>query len=284
MEDRYSIEQDLGIEDLAAVGMCPQTFIAVYDGHGGPQASTYLWENLHVAVTTALTAVSEELKNIAAACAPLDIADNSAMQAASSRIVIEAVRKSYHETDQMFIQTSNYPQAGSTATAALILGQRMFLINVGDSRALLCRNKKLFVATEDHKPYREDEEARIKQAGGFVVHRRVMGELAVSRAFGDSDFKKGFLNQEPGHLKGPLITCDPEIMEIYLQANDDFLLLACDGLFDVYGNEEAIEFVIQEMTMHHNAHRTCENLSRKAIEKGSRDNITIVLIILNEWW
>jgi serine/threonine protein phosphatase PrpC len=45
--------------------------------------------------------------------------------------------------------------------------------------------------SEDHKPTREDEAKRIRDAGGFVINNRVMGELAVSRAFGDVDFKKG---------------------------------------------------------------------------------------------
>jgi len=282
MEDRYSIEQDLSIGQLYPLALWPQTFVAVYDGHGGPQASTYLWENLHLMVSHALAAGTEKMKKIAAA-APKDGSQQEAVQEAHSHIVREAIKKSYYETDQSFIRTSEYPQAGSTATAALILGQKIFFINVGDSRTLLCRGGKLHIATEDHKPFRQDEENRIRLAGGFVVNKRVMGELAVSRAFGDSEFKRGYnMNNEP--TQGPLITCEPEITEMNLQSDDFFLLLACDGLFDVFQNEEAVQYVLQEMNAHHNAHRTCENLSRTAIERGSRDNITIILIILNEWW
>eukprot|EP00638_Chattonella_subsalsa_P012376 CAMPEP_0117791432 /NCGR_PEP_ID=MMETSP0948-20121206/8856_1 /TAXON_ID=44440 /ORGANISM="Chattonella subsalsa, Strain CCMP2191" /LENGTH=435 /DNA_ID=CAMNT_0005621489 /DNA_START=179 /DNA_END=1482 /DNA_ORIENTATION=+ len=236
---------------------------------------------LHLMVSHALAAGTEKMKKIAAA-APKDGSQQEAVQEAHSHIVREAIKKSYYETDQSFIRTSEYPQAGSTATAALILGQKIFFINVGDSRTLLCRGGKLHIATEDHKPFRQDEENRIRLAGGFVVNKRVMGELAVSRAFGDSEFKRGYnMNNEP--TQGPLITCEPEITEMNLQSDDFFLLLACDGLFDVFQNEEAVQYVLQEMNAHHNAHRTCENLSRTAIERGSRDNITIILIILNEW-
>ncbi|CAM9212920.1 unnamed protein product, partial [Heterosigma akashiwo] len=131
---------------------------------------------------------------------------------------------------------------------------------------LLCRNGQLFAATVDHKPFREDEEARIKAAGGFVVHKRVMGELAVSRAFGDSEFKRGlFTNTDKDTSNnGVLITCEPEILEYDLTPEDHFILLACDGLFDVFENEEAVALVLQEMAGHRNAHRACEALSRRA--------------------
>lgn len=83
---------------------------------------------------------------------------------------------------------------------------------------------------------------------------------------------------------GVLITCEPEILEYDLTPEDHFILLACDGLFDVFENEEAVALVLQEMAGHRNAHRACEALSRRALERGSRDNITVVLLVLNEWW
>eukprot|EP00953_Heterococcus_sp_UTEX-ZZ885_P039604 20300-Heterococcus_DN1.PRE.2 len=64
-----------------------------------------------------------------------------------------------------------YTQAGSTATTALILGGRIYVANVGDSRTIVTRSGKLLLASEDHKPQREDEEERIRNAGGFIVHK-----------------------------------------------------------------------------------------------------------------
>ncbi|CAN0223498.1 unnamed protein product, partial [Ectocarpus fasciculatus] len=104
-------------------------------------------------------------------------------------IVKEAISEAFAAADKEFIATSRLPEAGSTATTCLVLGPRLFMANVGDSRTVLCRGGKVRMASNDHKPSRADEQERVQRAGGFVAHRRVMGELAVSRAFGDSEFK-----------------------------------------------------------------------------------------------
>ncbi|CAN0385607.1 unnamed protein product, partial [Discosporangium mesarthrocarpum] len=81
-------------------------------------------------------------------------------------------------------------KAGSTATTCLVLGRRLYIANVGDSRTICCRGTRAYLTTRDHKPSRPDEQARVERAGGYILHRRIMGELAVSRAFGDADFKQ----------------------------------------------------------------------------------------------
>jgi serine/threonine protein phosphatase PrpC len=135
-----------------------------------------------------------------------------------------------------------------------------------------------FVATplsRDHKPSREDEARRIREAGGFVINGRVMGELAVSRAFGDAEFKKGIKSiiedegvdmgagsaasaEEQKSWDQPLITAEPEIESLTLSEDDNFILLACDGLYDVFTNEEVVEFVKVEMLQHGDAQRCCQ--------------------------
>lgn len=84
---------------------------------------------------------------------------------------------------------------------------------------------------------REDEIRRIEGSGGFIKSRRVLGRLAVSRAFGDIEYKN------VGTGKPPLVTADPEIRIEKLTPADEFLLLACDGLFDVFTSQEAVNFV-----------------------------------------
>lgn len=64
-------------------------------------------------------------------------------------------------------------KAGSTATTCLVLGPRLYMANVGDSRTVLCRGGKLRMASNDHKPCRADEQERVQRAGGYVSHRRV---------------------------------------------------------------------------------------------------------------
>lgn len=150
----------------------------------------------------------------------------------------------------------------------------------------------------DHKPSRQDEAERIRSAGGFVFNNRVMGELAVSRAFGDSSLKMGIspgIIEQAGMTVGegeevknwdqPLIIAEPDIEVTTLTDEDQFLLLACDGLFDVFSPEDVIDFVRGQMEEHGDTQRCCQNLTFEAIRKrNSRDNVSVILIILNKWF
>jgi serine/threonine protein phosphatase PrpC len=80
-------------------------------------------------------------------------------------------------------------QCGATAVVVLIIGNKLVCANVGDARAVLCRNGKAVDLSLDHKANRADEQDRIKQQGGYIVFGRVLGRLAVTRAFGDFDCK-----------------------------------------------------------------------------------------------
>mmetsp|Transcript_100700 Transcript_100700/g.288587 ORF Transcript_100700/g.288587 Transcript_100700/m.288587 type:complete len:201 (+) Transcript_100700:1099-1701(+) len=200
------------------------------------------------------------------------------------------------------MRTAGHAQAGSTATTVLLLGDRAYCGNVGDSRTVLCRSGEAVPLSDDHKPSREDEAARIKAAGGFIIHKRVMGELAVSRAFGDAEFKKGINeilgddaptagsggradNNPDTDLSKPLIIAEPEVQAVTLIPADDFLLLACDGLFDVLTNQEACDLILAEMARHGDVQRAAEALSRNAIDDcGSRDNVSILIVLLRQPW
>merc|ERR1712004_455450 len=114
-----------------------------------------------------------------------------------------------------------------------IVGGWIWCANLGDSRAVLSRDGRALALSLDHKPDRDDEAERIESAGGFVSFRRVLGRLAVSRAFGDAEYKTGKGGSEP------LVIAKPEIRVEKVTANDEFLLLGCDGLFDVFGSQEA---------------------------------------------
>ncbi|MXQ86113.1 hypothetical protein E5288_WYG002100 [Bos mutus] len=141
-------------------------------------------------------------------------------------------------------------RSGSTAVGVLISPQHTYFINCGDSRGLLCRNRKVYFFTQDHKPSNPLEKERIQNAGGSVMIQRVNGSLAVSRALGDFDYKCV-------HGKGPteqLVSPEPEVHDIERSEEDDqFIILACDGIWDVMGNEELCDF-------------------------GSRDNMSVILI------
>lgn len=184
--------------------------------------------------------------------------------------------------------------SGTTAVCVLIEHSTgtMWVANVGDSRAVFCKKDgEVLALTNDHKADRPDEVQRIRQAGGFVVHKRVMGELAISRAIGDLDFKdRGFA----------VVLSYPEIHGPQpLRSGDEFILLACDGLFDVMTNEVACEFIRERLQPFHlheanqvqdkntivngkmSVQLVCEKLTERAIKDlFTRDNVTCVIVQL----
>lgn len=175
--------------------------------------------------------------------------------------------------------------SGTTVIAAVITrpGPDEFcvrLANCGDSRAVLCCGGSL-VCTEDHKPGREDESKRISAAGGHVAPGmlggplRVDGSLAVSRSLGDFGFKPEGMRPEACK-----VTAVPEVQTVRCAAGD-WLVLACDGIFDVFSNQELREFVETRL-----ANRGLDgdgivtDLVRASLEKGSKDNCTALLVRL----
>ena len=139
------------------------------------------------------------------------------------------------------------------------------------TRVVYIRNFQAVALSVDAKPSREDESKRIRDAGGFVINNRVMGELAVSRAFGDSEFKKGIQSiiGQDELMKGdendgeknwdqPLVIAEPEIQMVTVNESDQFVLLACDGLYDVFTNDEIVSFVLVQLREHGDTQRCCQ--------------------------
>ncbi|XP_052175010.1 protein phosphatase 2C 37-like [Diospyros lotus] len=127
------------------------------------------------------------------------------------------------------LQTPQCDAVGSTAVVAVVAPDKVVVSNCGDSRAVLCRNGVAVPLTSDHKPDREDELERIEKAGGRVIYwdgPRVLGVLAMSRAIGDNYLK-------------PFVISEPEVTVTDRTADDECLILATDGLWDVVSNDTA---------------------------------------------
>ena len=130
-------------------------------------------------------------------------------------------------------------KSGSTAVACLVSPTHIYLINCGDSRAIAVSDNQIVLHTLDHKPINPVERERIHNAGGSVMIQRVNGSLAVSRALGDYEYKSV-------EGKGPceqLVSPEPEIYVHERTDKDEFVVLACDGIWDVMTNEDLKEFV-----------------------------------------
>ncbi|RWR75265.1 Protein phosphatase 2C PP2C-like domain-containing protein [Cinnamomum micranthum f. kanehirae] len=211
----------------------------VFDGHGGAQAAEYVKQNL--------------FSNL--------IKDAKFITDTKSAIV-----DAYNHTDSDFLNSENNQNrdAGSTASTAILVGDRLLVANVGDSRAVICRNGKAIAVSRDHKPDQTDERQRIEDAGGFVMWAgtwRVGGVLAVSRAFGDKPLKQ-------------YVVADPEIKEEVVDSSLEFLILASDGLWDVVTNEESVSLVKSI----DNPEQAAKKLMQEASQRGSADNITCVVV------
>lgn len=251
----YKNEPKVELEELAMT-----TFAGVFDGHGGDECSNYLVDALPHHVRQGMynerQALRAAIETSRASSRPEQTED------AASELMRKILKQAYLKADKDFITPKTAPQSGSTAATIILLGRRLFAANVGDSRVVLCRGGGQCVElTSDHKPSRPDEAARVRAAGGFILHKRVMGELAITRAFGDKSFKMGIKamleeeadeisrglneNEQAKDLTAPLVSAEPEIASMVLSHNDEFLLLACDGLFDVFRSQDAIALARQ---------------------------------------
>lgn len=152
----------------------------------------------------------------------------------------------------------------------------------------MCREGKAINLSKDHKVNREDEQARIKNDGGYIVFGRVLGRLAITRAFGDFECKDlEVQNKDTGETEiKSFIICEPEVREIKIDPREDeFIVLASDGLFDRYTSQEVVESVSEKLSKYQayekNPQKVAHELLEETFEKGiGSDNVTILIATL----
>lgn len=133
----------------------------------------------------------------------------------------------------------NFCYSGSTAIVLLIREGKMYIANVGDSRAVACWAGRTDPLSFDHKPSNELEAKRIQAAGGWVEFNRVNGNLALSRALGDFVFKRN----DDKSVEDQIVTALPDIEVRTISEELEFVVLACDGIWDVMSNTEVVSFI-----------------------------------------
>ncbi|CAN4086978.1 unnamed protein product [Withania somnifera] len=268
-------------------------FYGVYDGHGGSQVADYCRKRVHLALV-------EEVKLFKHDSVDGSARDNRQVQWEKVfsncflKVDDEVGGKVNIDLCDDNVNASSCPSepiapetVGSTAVVALICSSHIIVANCGDSRAVLYRGKEAVALSIDHKPSREDEYARIEASGGKVIQwngHRVFGVLAMSRSIGDRYLK-------------PWIIPEPEVMFIPRAREDECLILASDGLWDVITNEEACEVARRRILLWHKKNGTnplpergqgvdpaaqaaAEHLSSMALQKGSKDNISVIVVDL----
>jgi serine/threonine protein phosphatase PrpC len=163
---------------------------------------------------------------------------------------------------------------GSTAVVALVVDGVLYVANVGDSEGTLVKKQErlsVVPVTSVHKASDPSEQQRIQELGGKVFFGRVFGMLAVSRAFGDIQYK-------PPKAEKPYVNAEPAIFRVDLDETCKYLILACDGLWDVCKHEEAAQLVDNWVSQGKNLMETADLLVEYALANESSDNVTVVIV------
>jgi len=238
-------------------------FLAVFDGHAGAGAAHYAAKNM----VGLLENTAEWKQYLREECASIKLLGDAMTKAF---LKIDEDLRSHQEN------SNGQDSSGCTSVTAIVTPNHIICANAGDSRCVMGTAGVAKPLSDDHKPHGDSEKARILEAGGFVQWNRVDGELAVSRALGDFTYK----NIELQPHKQKVSPC-PDITIHERTPEDDVLLLACDGLWDVMTTEEAVN-TIREIYQsgEQDALKIAEEMLDLSLDKGSKDNISAVVVKL----
>lgn len=261
MEDEHISIDNVAEEFPDEIQNCatPTAYYAIYDGHRGSKAAEFAADNLHTTIF--------RHPNF-----PADIE--------------EAIRDSFIKTDESFLERAREEQLkdGCTVAVALIIGTNLYTANCGDAEVLLARQKEdgngleVIQLTHRHNPSNPDERQRIQREGAIVFHGRVAGLLAVSRAFGDVDFKTP--SSEEGVILGKMIIPDPYVRTTELIPDrDKFIIIGCDGVWEKMEHQVSVDFVDGHLATE-GPEVTSELLANHAFNQRSQDNISCTIVSL----
>lgn len=260
-------------------------YFGVFDGHGGQESSDFVARVLHQHMfpeekhrfDTRPDAFKRELE--------------SAFERTEEKLLARQRKYNLHD--------------GTCAVTTWIVGDTIYCANVGDSRCVMSRAGSPVALSRDHKPIDEDEKKRIIEAGGQVhplmrdqpvflcfgkkptpvgAPRLWPGGFSVSRAFGNIDFKDASRGKIANPILGTLI-CRPEVTMTTVTRQDQFLIMASDGLWDVMSNQMAIDFVLKQLKDEKtDPELIAGKLALRAFEHGSEDNITVIVVFFTHFW
>ena len=153
---------------------------------------------------------------------------------------IEMLRQVIDPKEQPDAKISMF--TGCTANVVIIQDRRLFFANAGDSRCVMCKKGQAIPMSVDHKPSIPAELKRIEKAGGWVSDGRVLGNLNLSRGIGDSEYKldKKLKPEEQ------IISNFPDVKLETMSDNIDFIVIACDGIWDCKTNQEVCDFFLDK--------------------------------------
>ncbi|KAL5192606.1 Protein phosphatase 2C 57 [Glycine soja] len=280
---REEMEDDIIVRPEGLQGF---SFAAVFDGHGGFSSVEFLSANYRDelykecvnALQGGLLLVEKDFKAI-----------KGALQEAFLKVDTRLLKRLEMNGEE--------DESGATATTVFIGDDELLISHIGDSTVVLCRSGKAEVLTSPHRPIGSnktslDEIRRVREAGGWISNGRICGDIAVSRAFGDVRFKtkknemlqKGvqegrwsakFISRV--QLNNDLVVAYPDIYQVALGSDAEFVVLASDGLWDYMGSSEAVSIVRDQLRKHGNIQQACEALAEAALDRRTQDNVSIII-------
>uniref|UniRef100_A0A7S1XG84 PPM-type phosphatase domain-containing protein n=1 Tax=Compsopogon caeruleus TaxID=31354 RepID=A0A7S1XG84_9RHOD len=236
-EDRM---EDRHIIAERLTGLPDHHLYGVFDGHGGQTCAQFVSDLLPAAIVRWW-------------CQPEASPDSCLCRA-------------FEDTDSAYGEThgTGPDSSGSTGIVAFVVKDLIYVANIGDSRCVLASSTGVRDLSAPHLPSNPMERAMVEARGGYIHNDRVNGLLMITRAFGDFSAK-------------PAICATPEIISTRLGPQDEFIILASDGLWDVVSSEEAVRLVRSTVRVPEMA---AKRLALKALELGSSDNITVIVAFL----
>jgi len=295
MEDAHICESELGFSDLALFG--------VFDGHGGSEVAKFCKEMVPSEVVRQLASLQVQGGSSgSAAPAPTKEENSNIFGQALTKMFNRMDSMLQEESDREFVSSSQPKDSegglrsrvdiavsdsiraqlsdgganhvGCTAVCILISRNLVVCANAGDSRAILCRRGEVVELSHDHKPNNDIEQSRISAAGATVVAvprgqhyvYRVNGKLNLSRSIGDLEYKQR--HDLPPEKQA--ITSTPDVITAELKKGDEFLVLACDGVWDVKSNEDVCDFVGKRISNDVPIHIIAEELLDDCITKDPK--------------
>jgi len=250
-EDEYTC-----LDDLANGGVA---YFAIFDGHASDAYSAHASNNTHKFIFS-----SDAFK-----------------RGDYSNAILEGLKK---EDDELFEKFHKIELGGSTATVCLVVGDKLYLGNLGDSSSVLAVAEhgglRGHFISKDHKPNDPNEKARIEAAGGQVIGDRVKGPVSainMSRAIGDFTFKMPLNRQQ-----GDWIASMPYIMEpIILNPAAQFLIIASDGLWNVMSSDRAVRVVHELKNKGHSPTEIAKIMAHECGVTPNADNTTVIVVFFD---
>ncbi|KAK9777700.1 putative PPM-type phosphatase domain-containing protein [Seiridium cardinale] len=288
--EAYESQYDLASHDMVETD---NGYFAIFDGHAGTFAADWCGKKVHIILEEVIrknpnvpipelldqtfTSADAQLEKLplknsgcTAAIAVLRWEDRvpSFSSATGSQSIAPAAAAASKEgtkpKDSKLedSETANPESAHAKLKGSAIRQRVLYTANVGDARIVLCRSGKALRLSYDHKGSDENEGKRIANAGGLILNNRVNGVLAVTRALGDTYMKD-------------LVTGHPYTTETVIQPEiDEFIIIACDGLWDVCSDQEAVDLVrnIEDPS------QASKLLVDHALTRFSTDNLSCMVV------